>query len=190
VSPGSRSKRDLFPRARSYVGFDYHPDSNTDVVGDAHRLSEYFGAGEFDAVFSISVLEHLAMPWVAAMEINKVLAPGGITYHSTHFTWPAHEVPWDFWRYSDEGLKALFSAALGFETCQAGMYAPVRIYLDDVVAGQEMLPLHAGFGGSAILTRKVAEIDRDRFRWQTNLDEILPPASAYPLDAEPEETVS
>jgi hypothetical protein len=36
VSPGSQSKRDLFSRACSYTGFDYFPDGNTDVVGDAY----------------------------------------------------------------------------------------------------------------------------------------------------------
>ena len=33
VSPGSRSKRELFPEAASYTGFDYYADENTDVVG-------------------------------------------------------------------------------------------------------------------------------------------------------------
>ncbi|MFM6398609.1 hypothetical protein, partial [Planktothrix sp.] len=40
VSPGSASKRPLFPGSKSYTGFDYYPDSNTDVVGDAHKLSQ------------------------------------------------------------------------------------------------------------------------------------------------------
>jgi hypothetical protein len=68
VSPGSASKRPLFPDSKSYTGFDYYPDSNTDVVGDAHKLSQYFGNQKFDAIFSISVFEHLAMPWIAARE--------------------------------------------------------------------------------------------------------------------------
>lgn len=96
VSPGSRSKRELFPEAASYIGFDYYPDDNTDVVGDAHRLSQYFKHHRFDAIFSLSVFEHLAMPWVVAMEINKLLEIGGITFHGTHFAWPLHEKPWDF----------------------------------------------------------------------------------------------
>jgi len=184
VSPGSRSKRELFPGA-CYVGFDYYRDDNTDLVGDAHRLSEYVGEGEFDAVFSDSVFEHLAMPWVVAMEINRVLAPGGITFHSSHFAWPLHEVPWDFWRFSDEGLKVLFSNALGFATRKAGMLFPVRIHPDEVVPEQRMLPLHPAFGGVAILAEKVAEVDEDRFRWRTSIDEILPPTSRYPSRPQP-----
>jgi SAM-dependent methyltransferase len=180
VSPGSRSKRQLFPDARRYVGFDYYGDDNTDLVGDAHRLCEYVGKGEFDAVFSDSVFEHLAMPWVVAMEINRVLTPGGITFHSSHFAWPLHEVPWDFWRFSDEGLKVLFSNALGFATLKAGLFFPVRIHPDEIVPEQRMLPLHPAFAGAAILAEKVAEVDEDRFRWRTSVNEILPPTSRYP----------
>ena len=183
VSPGAPSKRAMFPGASRYVGFDYHPDDNTDIVGDAHRLSEHVGVGQFDAIFSLSVLEHLAMPWVAAMEINKALAPGGIAFHCTHFAWPAHDLPWDFWRFSDEGLKAVFSPALGFRTIKAGMYTPVRLHPDEVPLGQEMLPLHTAYGGSAILSEKIAEIDGSRFRWQTNLDEVLSDESQYPIES-------
>ena len=183
ISPGAPSKRTMFPGASSFVGFDYHPDDNTDVVGDAHRLSHHVGIGAFDAIFSLSVFEHLAMPWLVAMEINKALAPGGITFHCSHFAWPAHDLPWDFWRYSDEGLKVLFSPALGFRTRKAGMYTPVRLHPDDVPLGQEMLPLHTAYGGSAILSEKVAEIDESRFRWDTGLDEVLPPASQYPTES-------
>src|ERR1043165_6505721 len=72
-------------------------------VGDAHELSKFFGT-EFDAVFSLAVFEHFAMPWVVAAEINKVLKIGGLTFHSTHFAFPLHERPWDFWRYTGQSL--------------------------------------------------------------------------------------
>src|SRR5207248_4030080 len=113
VVPGGKSKRDLFPEC-DYTGFDYYRDANTDVVGDAHQLSRLVG-NDFDAVFSLAVLEHLAMPWVVAAEINKVLKIGGLTFHSTHFAFPVHERPWDFWRYTGQALRVLFSPPLGFE---------------------------------------------------------------------------
>lgn len=180
VSPGSVSKRPLFAAAASYTGFDYYPDSNTDVVGDAHKLSHYFGGRRFDAIFSLSVLEHLAMPWVMAVEINKLLSVGGITLHTSHFSWPLHEAPWDFWRFSDEALKVLFSPPLGFEVLGSGLFQPLRMHLDALAPGQEAFAMHAGFGGVAILARKVAEIDSDRVRWDLALDEVLMPGSNYP----------
>ncbi len=181
VGDYSTSKRDLFAYGAQYTGFDYHPDANTDVVGDAHKLSSYFKNKTFDAIFSLSVFEHLAMPWLVAMEINKLLKNGGVTYHSTHFSWPLHETPWDFWRFSDEGLKVLFSEPLGFEVKSSGFFNPLRMHLDGAIAGQEALPLEVGFAGVAILASKKGEIDSDRFRWETDVDEVLSNDSHYPL---------
>lgn len=180
VSPGTSSKKPLFSGGASYTGFDYYPDANTDVVGDAHKLSQYFNGQQFDAIFSTSVFEHLAMPWVVAMEINKLLAVGGITFHTTHFAWPLHEQPWDFWRFSDEGLKVLFSQALGFEVIKSGLYVPLRMHLDTMITGQETLTTQPAFGGVAILAKKVAEINSDKFRWDVSLTDVLTAESHYP----------
>jgi len=183
VSPGSSSKRCLFPGASSYTGFDYYPDSNTDVVGDAHRLSQYFGNQRFDAIFSMVVFEHLAMPWVVAMEINKLLELGGITYHWAPFAWHTHERPWDFWRFTDEGLKVLFSPALGFKTIKAGLCEPLHMYLDNIDSpGFEDFAMHpGGFAGAAILAQKVAPMEPEKFKWDVTLEESLGSSSHYPL---------
>jgi len=180
VSPGSTSRRPLFPDSNSYTGFDYYPDSNTDVVGDAHKLSQYFENRKFDAIFSLSVFEHLAMPWLVAREISKILEVGGITYHMSQFAWPLHEAPWDFWRFSDQGFKVLFPTALGFEIIKAGLSAPLRIHLDNVFPPQELLAAQAGFGIAAILAKKVLEVDYDRFRWDLTLADVLDANSRYP----------
>lgn len=180
VAPGSASKRAMFSGAASYTGFDYYKDDNTEVVGDAHRLADYFPGQEFDAVFSFSVLEHLAMPWLAATEINKVLRHGGYTYHHTHFAWPLHEKPWDFWRFSDQGLKVLFSPPVGFEVIDAGMFEPLRMHFDRPVAGQAQFPSFPAYGGTALLARKVADVDTQRFHWDTRISEVCEPDTHYP----------
>lgn len=180
LPPKKTGMRDKFPRAASYTGFDYYTDSNTDVVGDAHHLSEYFKEKKFDAVFSIAVLEHIAMPWVVALEINKILNKGGFSYHQVPFAWPAHELPWDFWRCSDAGLKILFPPSLGFETLDAGMYAPLRMYFDTPITGRERFPEFPCFGCSAILSQKTGEVDEKKFRWNIRQKEILGEESQYP----------
>jgi hypothetical protein len=130
------------------------------------------------------------MPWVVAMEINRVLVSGGITLHGSHFAWPAHAVPWDFWRFSDEGFKVLFSSALGFATRKAGLFSPVRIHFDEIAPewrqqALSMTLLHPAFGGVAILAEKIREIDEDRFRWRTTIEDILPATSRYPSEPPP-----
>jgi SAM-dependent methyltransferase len=99
---------------RRYVGVDVHPGPNVDVVGDAHRLSQLV-EGPFDAVYSISTFEHLAMPWKVVLEINRVLRDGGLLFTATHHTWPPHELPWDYWRYSRGAFESLLNAHTGFE---------------------------------------------------------------------------
>jgi len=109
-----------------YVGFDYYPGDNVDVVGDAHKLSSYFEQGEkFDIVYSSACFEHFAMPWLAAVEISKVLKVGGFVFVETHFSFSSHERPWNFFQFSDMALKVLFSEALGFECIEAGMSTPI-----------------------------------------------------------------
>ncbi len=184
VSPGSSSKRLYFPDAASYTGFDYYPDANTDVVGDAHRLSQYFDKDKkFDAIYSLSVFEHLAMPWVVAKEINKILAIGGLTFHHTHFAWPRHEAPWDFWRFSDDGLRILFSKATGFEIINAGIGAPLRMHFDKISKEHETFSFNPGFGSAWVLAKKVSEIDSDKLRWDYTIEDILSDDHRYPFNA-------
>jgi hypothetical protein len=55
-----------------YVGFDFYEGENVDVVGDAHKLSSYFGANEkFDLSFSSAVFEHFHMPWIVGTRDTK-----------------------------------------------------------------------------------------------------------------------
>ncbi len=183
VSPGSTSKRSLFPDAGSYTGFDYYPDDNTDVTGDAHRLSEIVGERKFDAVFSIAVLEHLAMPWIVAREINRVLTDGGITYHGTVFGWPTHERPWDFWRLSDDGLRVLFSPVLGYEVLEAGMFDKVSMHFRAIRKGYAGFAHADSYASAAILARKRVDANLDALRWPSDLPEHLGSESHYPRDS-------
>jgi SAM-dependent methyltransferase len=92
---GKSMCKQRLPLAR-YTGFDFHPGAQVDVVGDAHRLSDYFAPNSFDVVYSAAVYEHLAMPWVVSEEIAKVLRPGGVACILTHFSYSEHEMPWHF----------------------------------------------------------------------------------------------
>lgn len=178
VSPGAESRRPDFPTCQ-YTGFDLYPDANTDIVGDAHQLSQYF-TSPFDSVFSVSVLEHIAAPWLFAAEVNRVLKLGGLTMHATHPAWPPHELPWDFYRFSDFGLEAVFSPLMGFETVEVGMYSEIRMQLvDENLAKTQRLQDHPAWAGVAIISRKIDEVPK----WiqpPAELTSIYPPATQYP----------
>lgn len=59
-------------------------------------------------ILSVDVFEHLTRPWLAAEEITRLLAPGGLAYTSTLFSWRYHPCPVDFWRYTPDALAFLF----------------------------------------------------------------------------------
>ena len=173
--------RQFFDKAE-YISFDYYPGENVDVVGDAHKLSSYFDENEkFDLIFSTAVFEHLAMPWLVSVEISKLLKPGGYVFVETHFAFSAHERPWDFYRYSDMGLRVLFSPALGFECIEAGLSNPIIAkhskYSDEPLRGVIVTGLycHSGYLG-----KKVRDVPD--FNWADAGLENVVEGSSYPKD--------
>jgi SAM-dependent methyltransferase len=162
---GSRGAR-IDPRlrgVREYVGFDIHPGPNVDVVGDAHALSQLV-AGPFDAVYAISTFEHLAMPWKVVLEINAVLAEGGLLFLATHQTWPPHELPWDFWRYSPAAFGALLNRQTGFEIVRAESGLPALIVPMVRDVGLRDVHRNPGNLGVSVLARKTSP-PRPDLRW-------------------------
>jgi SAM-dependent methyltransferase len=110
-SDGPTHHKDLMPNFETYTMTDVTGGIDVDVVSDAHKLSSVFYPGSFDVVWSSSVWEHLHSPWEAAHEVLKVLKPGGLFFIQTHQIFPEHGYPHDYFRYTTEGLKRLFSAA-------------------------------------------------------------------------------
>jgi hypothetical protein len=147
-----------------YVGVDIRPDpEHVHVVGDIHRLSSLV-EGRFDAIYSFSVFEHLAMPWTAVLEINRVANVGALVCITTHPAWPPHEEPWDFWRFSPHAFDVLFNRLTGFEIIEstAGLYG-VILPLDSEWATRRMQHSPTPLGVS-VLARKVSDIEPD-FNW-------------------------
>lgn len=157
---GSRARsgntyKHLFPALGRYVGTDISDGPNVDVVADAHTLSEAINE-QFDFAFSVSVFEHLIMPWVAAFELNKVLAPGGLAYIQSHPTWPLHEEPWDFFRFSKDAWTGLFNKLTGFEIVEAGYGIEAAIVPKMSATGAlQNLDLQRTYLLSACVVRKI-----------------------------------
>jgi hypothetical protein len=180
------ASREHFSTA-SYVGFDFYPGENVDVVGDAHKLSSYFGHDEkFDLIFSSAVFEHFHMPWIVAQEIQKLLKVGGYVFVETHFSCGTHERPWNFFQFSDMGLRALFNSALGFDLVDSGMSNPMNgVYnhnAHELLRGKTVGELYCH---SEILCRKTREVTE--FEWnKAEIDEIVD-NTRYPPPKRPAE---
>jgi len=163
-----------FPRCR-YTGFDVLQGKNVNVVGDAHRLSDYFEPRSFDLVISFAVLEHLAMPWVVAEEISKVLKVGGIVAIETHFCFSEHELPWHFFQFNSNALEVLFNRNLGFETLDKGMDNPiVGRFAENACGDLRGAPVRNMYCHSSIISRKEREVSFEKsFPWIDILRDVV-----------------
>jgi SAM-dependent methyltransferase len=70
--------------------------------------------GRFDRVLFNQVLEHLPEPGLALKELNRVLKPGGRIFCSVPLFYQEHQEPFDFYRYTQFGLRKMFTDA-GFD---------------------------------------------------------------------------
>lgn len=91
----------------SWINMDVVPFENVDLVADALNLP--FQDDSLDAVINESLLEHVPNPTAAIKEISRVLKPGGLVYTSTPFLTPYHASPDDFNRWTQSGMRVLFS---------------------------------------------------------------------------------
>lgn len=163
-----------FPWADVTV-LDIVPGDNVTVVGDAHELTGYFAPESFDGIYCVSVFEHLLMPWRVALEINRVLKTGGRALIHTHQTLGMHDLPWDFWRYSDSSWAALFNERTGFRILETAMdseqYIIPFLLRPEKIAAEKS----AGYEGSCVLVEKVGSTG---LSWPIHVSDVI--STVYP----------
>jgi SAM-dependent methyltransferase len=87
-------------------GKSAHGDAHVDILCDLSRQLP-FDAGVFDTVLLADVLEHIPEPLLLLQEVARVLRPGGRLVMGVPFLYGLHEQPYDFFRYTEFGLKYL-----------------------------------------------------------------------------------
>lgn len=100
---GGSPYRPLFPQAE-YRRADFTPMEGLDYRADADSRVDAPDA-HFDLVLSTQVLEHVAQPARYLAECGRVLKPGGRLLLTTHGVYPDHGCPYDFWRWTGDGLR-------------------------------------------------------------------------------------
>lgn len=163
-----------FPWADVTV-LDIVPGDNVTVVGDAHELSKYFPSESFDGIYCVSVFEHLLMPWKVVLEMNRVLRLGGRCLIHTHQTLGMHDLPWDFWRYSDSSWDALFNQQTGFRILERAMdseqYVIPFLLRPEKISAEKS----AGYEGSCVLVEKIGPT---KLAWPVKVGDAI--TTAYP----------
>lgn len=113
VGCGRQPYRAYFEHVKRIVACDF--DAKRGEVAftcPAHDIP--VEAGSFDSVLCTEVLEHVPDPLAVWREFHRILRPGGRVLLTTPMYWPPHELPYDFYRYPEHGLRYLASTA-GFE---------------------------------------------------------------------------
>jgi SAM-dependent methyltransferase len=102
-------------RVSSYIGVEMPGTQSNSSVIDAYAsaLALPFAANVFDTVLTNEVLEHVPEPKRLLEEAHRVLKPQGCLILTAPLTWGPHEVPNDFYRYTEFGLRYL-SQQVGF----------------------------------------------------------------------------
>lgn len=101
------SYRALFDNARwQYTGADLEAGPNVDLVlEDPYRLP--LADASVDVIVSGQAFEHVEFFWLAWLEMERVLKPGGLILLIAPSRGPEHRHPVDCWRFYPDGYAAL-----------------------------------------------------------------------------------
>jgi SAM-dependent methyltransferase len=109
---GGSPYRGLFPNSK-YFRADFTPCDGLDFVLPADS-SVSAPDSSFDMVLSTQVLEHVPDPANYVAECFRVLKSGGFFVLTTHGLFEDHGCPYDFQRWTADGLRLLLERA-GFQ---------------------------------------------------------------------------
>jgi glycosyltransferase involved in cell wall biosynthesis/SAM-dependent methyltransferase len=108
VGCGNKPFRELFAaHVKEHVGCDVVQSSEhlVDIICPATALA--VPDEECDTVLCTQVIEHVADHGKMLSEAYRVLRGGGVLILSGPMYWPLHEEPYDFFRFTEHGLKYL-----------------------------------------------------------------------------------
>lgn len=125
-----RFRKELRPLKRLFEGKNYKAagfrpkmdfgEDNCDLDLDVCAID--LPDASFDCVICLEVLEHVADPFAAALELQRILRPGGSLFLTVPFLHPyhghqdsssgSHDSFPDYWRFTHQGLQKLFGDLL------------------------------------------------------------------------------
>jgi len=101
---GGSPYRGLFHGVSRYIRADYVDSPGIDFqIEDSGVLP--LPDESCDCILSTQVLEHVLSPRIYLAEAFRVLRPGGTLILTTHGIWEDHGCPYDFWRWTADGLR-------------------------------------------------------------------------------------
>ena len=91
------------------VGDDHWDFSRIDINAPLHDIP--LPDNVADVIVCTEVLEHVPNPHQVITEFSRLMKVGGALYVSVPFSAREHQIPYDFFRYTQYGLRHLFEQA-------------------------------------------------------------------------------
>jgi SAM-dependent methyltransferase len=91
---------------KKIINLDKYPYKNVDIIATAEKLP--FKDSSCQGAISIVLSEHLKQPHTHIEEIFRVLESGGLMYAIVPFIVGYHSAPFDYYRWTEDGVKQLF----------------------------------------------------------------------------------
>ena len=159
---GSGYKSETFPNV---IQMEIARYPYVDVLGVNQRIP--FQDASFDAVFTLDVLEHVNDPFTSAVEIARVLKPGGTLYFDMPFLVAEHGYPHHYFNATRMGVRRLFESleCLSHHVPESG---------EPMFAIHQMLSLFCG---------GLPEAERARFEQMTVAEIVGKSPDEWKLDA-------
>jgi len=96
--------RSIF-KDQEYVGVDMIPGPGVDRIENIEHLT--LSDGEAGSILMLDTIEHVKGINQAMKECIRVLAEDGIIVSSVPMLFPIHSFPYDYWRLTPDGMRAL-----------------------------------------------------------------------------------
>ena len=134
-------KEDRRKRYADVVGVDLLEGEGVDRVLDMEgEMPSDLGA--FDHVECMSVLEHSPRPWLIAANIERVMHEGATLFVSVPFIWDYHPYASDYFRFTQEGVKAIFSSIEWEAVANAHWQLTKSLKAGRLHVGERRYPFH------------------------------------------------
>ncbi len=102
-------RKELIATGATLHTCDFCAGPGVDFVADVSALP--FEDASYDIILSTQVLEHVREPQRVVSEMARVLKPGGHLFLTTPQSSPLHNLPYNYFNFTNLGLRILFENA-------------------------------------------------------------------------------
>jgi SAM-dependent methyltransferase len=145
----------ILPLVMRYDALDLVPRNDFVTFNSDIQDMGIIADESYDSAICLEVLEHISNPFKAAVEIYRILKPGAVLVISVPHLSRLHDLPFDYFRFTEFGLRNIFEEA-GFEILELKARGGLLSFLGHQVS----IILHALFFSIPILNQLVFQINK------------------------------